>query len=122
MFGKQNNFQERRKFVRFNSSVDIQFAVFDKDPNQAIQARSRNISSGGIGIITDKKLENNNVLVLSIYMPGEAMPIIAKSKIVWVRPLELAKAKRFDVGSEFIEIAPADRKKIDKYLFSLRKS
>lgn len=122
MFGRGNNLQERRKFVRFNSSVDVQYALLDKDPNLALQGKSRNISSGGIGLITDKKLQENDVLVVSIYMPQETLPIIAKSKVVWVRSLEMHKEKRFDVGSEFINIAPEDRKKIDRYLFSLRKS
>ncbi|HOX54159.1 MAG: PilZ domain-containing protein [Candidatus Omnitrophica bacterium] len=122
MFGRGNNLNERRKFVRFNSSVDVQYALLDKDPNLALQGKSRNISSGGIGLITDKKLQEDDVLVVSIYMPQETLPIIAKSKVVWVRPLEMHKEKRFDVGSEFINIAPEDRKKIDRYLFSLRKS
>jgi len=122
MTERQNNIPERRKFIRLNSSVEIQYTVLDEGANQGIKTKSRNIGSGGMGFVASQKLENNKVLGLSIYMPGELMPIIAKGRVVWASPFESARSKGFDIGSEFLEIAPEDRKKINSYIHSLRQS
>ena len=120
---KKTSVEERRRFVRLNISVEIQYTVLEKETPDELKAKSRNISAGGICIIADEKIATDNILILSIYLPADEMPIIAKGKVVWARPFEIGKeGERFDVGVEFIEIDPKDRKKIDQYVFSSKKS
>lgn len=114
--------KERRRFVRLNSSVDIQYTLLEKEPAERLRTKSRNISAGGICIIAYEELATDSILLVSIYLPQENEPIITKGRVAWVQPFEIAREGRhYDIGVEFIEISPEDRKKIDQYVFSFKK-
>lgn len=114
--------QEKRRFIRLNTSVDVQYTVLEKSSVDKLNTKSKNISSGGICIIASDKLENNDILGISIYLPGEPMPLAAKGSVAWSKPFQIGKEKEhYDVGVEFIQINPEDRKKINQYVFSLIK-
>ncbi|MFH1655939.1 MAG: PilZ domain-containing protein [Candidatus Omnitrophota bacterium] len=116
----EKKFEEKRKFARLNTSVDVQYTVLEI--KAAKEAKTKDISAGGICIIADEKLEVDCILGISVYLSGESMPITAKGKVVWTRPFQVGKENQhFDVGVEFTEISPEDRKKIDQYVFSFLK-
>jgi c-di-GMP-binding flagellar brake protein YcgR len=116
------DFSERRRFVRLNSAVDIQYNLLEKEPAERLKTKSRNISAGGICIIASEKLEIDDILVISITVPGETLPVVTKGRVAWIKPFEIGKeGQHFDVGIEFIEISPEDRKKIEQYVFTFKK-
>ena len=120
---KESSVEERRRYVRLNSAVDIKYSTLEEEPAEKLKTKTRNISAGGICIIADEKLETDSVLVLSVFLSAEQNPVIAKGRVAWIKPFEIGKeGQHFDVGVEFIEIGQEDRKKIEQYVFSYKKN
>ncbi|MFC1704473.1 PilZ domain-containing protein [Candidatus Omnitrophota bacterium] len=116
---------ERRKFVRLNAAVDVQYTVLKRDSAAQKKVQSRNISAGGICIIAYEEIPIGTTLALTIYFPNEAFPIMCKGKVAWAKPFKLAdeEKERYDigVGIEFFEINEEDRKKIHSGVFKYKK-
>jgi len=118
----KKGFEEKRKFARLNTSVDVQYSVLEKKPKKELKTKTKDISAGGICIIANEQLEVENLLGISIYLAGESMPITAKGRVVWTKSFQMGKQNQhYDVGVEFVDISSEDRKKIDQYVFSLLK-
>jgi len=112
--------QERRKFVRLNTLVDV---VYNKvSPSQKVEVSlTKNISKGGICLIAYDELKVSDNLDLNIYLPEDKTPLHVIGRVAWVKDFvicNIPNGKRFDVGIEFITITEEDEKKIDKYVFS----
>ncbi|MBU1122465.1 MAG: PilZ domain-containing protein [Candidatus Omnitrophota bacterium] len=113
---------ERRKFIRLNANVVVQWKKVDKE-NAAIgdTAVSKNVSVGGISLILyDEKLEIGDIINLEIQLPQEEN-VFAKGKVVWINEFEImgqVNKKRYDVGVEFVDIKELDSNRIKKYVFT----
>lgn|SRR3989338_3186698 len=118
-----NNYvvEERRKFIRLNISVDVDYYVIsneqDKHPTHSV-----NISTGGICIIAHEKLDVGTLLKLVITIPEIPPTVHATGRVAWVKSFTIATEEKtkYDVGIEFTEISEEDRKKVKRYVFSLR--
>ena len=125
---KRNNddqlIEERRKFVRLNINVEINYTIITLPPHKqfTIPIQSKNIGGGGICLISEQELKTGELLKLEIKLPEDPPTVHALGRVVWVKPFSLAteKSKRFDMGVEFIEISQEDRQRINKYVFSLK--
>ena len=111
--------QERRKFLRLNALVDV---VYNKvSPSQKVEVSlTKNISKGGICLITYEELKVSDNLDLNIYLPENKIPVHVIGRVAWVKDFiicNIPNGKRFDVGIEFLTITEEDQKKIDKYVF-----
>lgn len=121
MFGNKKKTQEKRKFVRLNVSVEVFYAVVLGASTEAQKTLTKNVSAGGICLIVHEQLKIGDLLNLSIYLPDDKPFIVAQGQVVWVKEFKLAgERSRYDTGVEFTEINEADRKRVDKYVFSLR--
>jgi c-di-GMP-binding flagellar brake protein YcgR len=112
--------QERRKFVRLNTLVDV---VYNKvSPAQKVEVSlTKNISKGGICLIAYDELKVSDKLDLNIYLPEDKTPVHAIGRVAWVQDFvicNIPNGKRFDVGIEFTHINEQDLEKIDKHVFS----
>ena len=112
--------QERRKFVRLNTLVDV---VYNKVfPAQKVEVSlTKNISKGGICLIAYDELKVSDNLDLNIYLPEDKTPVHVIGRVAWVKDFvicNIPNGKRFDVGIEFITISEQDEKKIAKYVFN----
>ncbi|MFH1360806.1 MAG: PilZ domain-containing protein [Candidatus Omnitrophota bacterium] len=116
---KESVFEERRKFLRLNINVDIKYAVLPSSDNHS--GSSRNISAGGICIITHEELLPGDRLKLDISLPDDPSMIQTIGQVVWTKTFSIAGEgkNRYDVGVEFIDISDEERGKIKKYVFSL---
>ena len=70
---KESSVEERRRYVRLNSAVDIKYSTLEEEPAEKLKTKTRNISAGGICIIADEKLETDSVLVLSVFLSAGRM-------------------------------------------------
>ena len=119
---KEAGMNEKRRFLRLNSTVEIQYTILGKELQEDVKTKTKNISAGGLCIIAHESLEKDYILGISIYLPGEALPITAKGRVVWIKPFQIGKEEQhYDVGVEFTEIDTEDRKKIDQFVFSFKK-
>lgn len=112
--------EEKRRFVRLSASVDVNYTKKEAVLEEK-SLRTKDISAGGICIISFEPLQESGLLDLKISIPEEASPINAVGRVVWVKEFiigDISKGKRYDVGVEFIKISGEDRNKINKYVFS----
>ena len=112
--------EERRKFIRLNINVQINYAVIVDSTKYA--TTTQNISAGGICLMTDNPLKRGDILKLDIILPEDPPTISAIGKVVWVKSFNIVTEEktRYDVGVEFTELSEAERKRIQKYVFSVK--
>ncbi len=82
MSEKENNnvTRERRRFLRLNLSVDIEYSVI---PNTEEQAGTlKDIGAGGICLIADEELGIGRLLKIKISLPNDPPTIQTVGRIV----------------------------------------
>ena len=114
---EEKAFEERRKYVRLQASVEVKYTVIGKPGT--IKVSSENISAGGLCIITEEELAADTPLQLEIAIPDLKDPIHALARVVWQQKFE-ATAKQpkayFNTGIEFTGISDFDRFNINRYV------
>lgn len=113
--------EERRKFIRLNINVEIKYAVVS-DKSAERTAQTRDIGAGGICILADEPLKKGDVLDINFLLPEVPPNVHAKGRVAWIKPFSIASEQniRYDTGIEFIDITDEDRKRVNKYVFSLK--
>jgi c-di-GMP-binding flagellar brake protein YcgR len=109
--------EERRKFVRLDTSVKIRYKVLQPTDNN--DTNSRDLSAGGVKIEVKEPIRPNTVLWLEINLPSEADPLQAKGEVVWQEKISPAENSGYEMGIKFLEMDVNDRSRLSKYLFSL---
>ncbi|MFH1621838.1 MAG: PilZ domain-containing protein [Candidatus Omnitrophota bacterium] len=110
---------ERRKFVRLDLNTKVEWEKVNRD-EPASEFKSKNISGGGICLITDEIINIGDTLNLKIDLPT-LKTIHAKGKVVWIEGFEIVggrREKKYEAGIEFLDINDKDRQEIEKFVFS----
>jgi len=94
---------EKRKFQRLNVYHLVKYRLIswpsEKGP---VLASIKNISAGGVQLITDESLPVDGSLQMQISFPRLNVPIPCIAKIVWVE--KIGKFDKFKYGLQFMEI------------------
>ncbi|MFH1791484.1 MAG: PilZ domain-containing protein [Candidatus Omnitrophota bacterium] len=109
------NGANRRKVVRHNAELDVRYSV-----NHSMrESRSRDISTRGIGLILDEKLERNTPLLMEIKVAQETQGVSAKGIVMWCKEVPIARKKSgrrlFHTGIKFLRFTDSLQ---EKKLFS----
>ena len=110
-------FKERRNYARLKATVEVKYLVIGKPGT--IQVSSKNISAGGLCIVTEEQLTAETPLQLKIKLPDIKDPIRALGKAVWQKKFEAAGENPrvyFDTGIEFTGISDFDRFNLNRYV------
>ena len=78
-------------------------------------AHSKDISEGGICLITEQSVEEQKMLNLVFQLPARFRPIESVGKVMWCRK---AIEYLFEIGVSFWDIKDAEYMEIKKYLES----
>ena len=109
--------EERRKYVRLKATVEIMYTVIGA-PGE-IKVFSKNISAGGLCIMTKEQLADATPLQLEIRIPDLQGSIRALARVIWQKRFETAGEEPqicFNTGIEFIGISDFDRFNINRYV------
>ena len=101
---------EKRQFLRIKSDFCIWYQTIDEDDVSFGRPQTKNISAGGILLEMEEGERVGATIMMKFQLPGYENEINAKGKIVRVTRIE---AQRFEIGIEFIEIAPEDMQAIN---------
>lgn len=106
--------EEKRKFMRFSTSVDVKYRVLER----AIEGSSlsRDFSREGIGFTGNRSMPSGANLELEINIPGEIAPIFATGEVVWVK--ESSKGGEFDIGVKLVKMDSFDRSRLLEYAYN----
>jgi len=110
---------EKRRFFRFESPIKLNFTTVNK--RFGGKAKTRDVSRGGISLSVDKRLAREDLLDIEFDIPGDNMPVFAQGSVVWVKEharRKIFKARNYDVGVKFTEIARHDRGKILEHAYA----
>ena len=95
--------KEKRKFKRYNTDVEVyfdfiydlqtkvEFELIDRKgeniSREKHSAISRNISVGGLCFASSKKVKQDDLLHLEVYLPGAKDPVCMKGHVEWCKPV-----------------------------------
>ncbi len=114
------NFQEKRRFPRFNLLVDVA-TVKRASSSEEKLLLSKNISQAGVCIISLEKFNLGDLMDLKIRLPEGKVEIKAIGKVVWVKELPVKgihKIQKFEIGLEFVGLNDDVFSQINKYLYN----
>lgn len=100
--------EERRRFPRINAKIPVEYRIlstltsldFEVLEHKTFKNYTKNISSQGLCINTDRIIPNSTILELVIKFPEQ--PVKAIAKVIWSNELEPGK---FYTGVQYIAIA-----------------
>ena len=111
--------EEQRAFPRLSLACEIEFTISTSDSTETsekIKSKTKDISQGGICLITRSPLKEGDVLNLTIRLLGEEKPFKVKGRVVWTQVFEIGNQKGYDNGIEFTEIPEDNRAIIETFL------
>ena len=111
---------ERRKFSRIPLNVKVKYDVLKGSPHRAGEARSKNLSAGGICLAIPEKIDIGALLRLKLFLRNDDDYITVIGKVIWFEEFHINNTsgdKAYDCGIEFVSIEPQDQKKVAATLY-----
>lgn len=104
--------EERRGFPRHSFQVEVVFT------SQLLggghyKCAGHNICAGGINLILDRPLFEDDEISMSFILPEQRNPISLQGRVVWVQNLE---SEQYHAGIEFLSISVSDQAQIISYV------
>lgn len=110
--------RERRRYKRFDTELDVKYRLL-KSLNSHSSTNGKNISKGGIAILTYEIFPKETILEIEISMPDSNSPINIKGKVAWCEEkgqLDSDGKRSFLAGIEFIDIKDEQQAKLSDYI------
>lgn len=113
--------EERREFLRVDDIVPVTYRKLTKplDPKDPRNAMRKDISGGGVRLITDEELPKGTVLELKFQLPDVHSPtvITVLGEVVWTQKIQEEGKTKYASGVAYVNIAESERRKIIQYVF-----
>ncbi len=113
--GEKDSVRERRKYTRVALDAYITATLTEDKTAQERLFMSRNMSPGGIFLVSSEAYPMGTILKLKIHTPTTLKPIVVEAKVVWIAKDENSKV--MGVGLVFIKISETDKKELVKHLY-----
>ncbi|MFC1699428.1 PilZ domain-containing protein [Candidatus Omnitrophota bacterium] len=122
MLERPNLFPERRTFPRLDAKIHVHYKVVKQKTGQSrggYQAteytrNTQDIGAGGLLFISETVLPVGTVLEVRIDLPDAKRPIQCLCRVLRVE--EVVVNKIFELAVCFLDIAGADRNRLNKYI------
>ncbi len=106
---------EKRKFMRFDVSVEVEYMVPGNGiPMEGISV-TRNLSREGMQLTLNTKLVPGTELEIKLRIPEDSAPVYAKGDVVWIDKAE--ENSETDAGIKFTQMSPFDRNRILDHVY-----
>lgn len=106
---------QRRKMVRMPVSVSVEL-VDVKDPDVVLQAETKDLSGGGMAIITERRVSPGSLWNISLSLPDDVV-VEAQARCVKSSRLGQDDENRWLCGFEFIKLKQADEDALVRLVF-----
>ncbi len=116
---KEEEFKEKRRYVRLDIRTKVKFKLGKKKmwPSKRSTAFTKNLSVEGISFASNKHLEPGSTIKLEISVPGEARPLHLDGTVVWSNTHHKRSGKEvFDTGIKLFTIDKSDQGKFIGYV------
>ena len=109
--------QERRQFIRIRSRLTT--LIKHLDTGKVRRALTKDISAGGVCLVTEELLKPGTTLGLQMKLPDRETPIMFTAEVVWSLPVgEPGKSYEnptAETGLQFVSIDPKDQALLKQY-------
>jgi c-di-GMP-binding flagellar brake protein YcgR len=108
----------RREHTRFGLALYAEVEV-DGD---LLSGETRDVSEGGVAVILAQALNEGSSIALSLILTEDGIedadeePFQTEAKVIWAAPTEDGQAM---MGLRFIEVAPAEEQRLERFLAAL---
>jgi c-di-GMP-binding flagellar brake protein YcgR len=108
-------YQPKRNTFRVDTEIPVSFKRYFRDEESFREARSIDLSSGGVRICCPEDLHNGEVLTLCIEIPGASVRCVpVTAQVVWTGKLT---GGYWSVGCKFLDLDEASEDTIIGYCF-----
>ncbi|MCG2712511.1 MAG: PilZ domain-containing protein [Candidatus Omnitrophica bacterium] len=94
--------QEKRKSSRLQEPFPVRQRAQDAKSAEVTQAK--NISTGGMRIITDSRFDIGSKLNMEVNIPRALSPYYTQGEVIWLKEAEGSGDKRFEMGVKFLRV------------------
>ncbi len=112
---------QRRRYVRINGEIPIEIKVVKRpDPAKPMpkldrnSIREKNISGGGMLMVTQESLERGTVLQILMEFPTGRVKVMGEVR----RVQKNVETEEYEVGLAFLDLNEKDRDKVVKYVYN----
>jgi len=108
--------QERRKYLRLEAPIDLRIITEDK---RVDKASIINLSPLGLRFESKEKVEDGQMLDLTLILPKAKNPVHIQGKVVWHKKTSLEDNANYDMGCEFTRIEEDNKNTFLKFFCDL---
>ena len=105
---------ERRRLPRLKVSAPLQFRNVLKPSEPFAGSLTRDLSAGGVAMVTSFPLSKEMRVVALLSLPGLLKPIRTIGRVAWVETQKFGDG--FDCGIQFFEMTPEDHDAVASYV------
>ncbi len=114
------NGSDRRTTDRLNITLEVKYFINAR----VTTSKSMDISTKGIRLLLDEKIEKTTPLGLEIKIPDQSRLIKAAGEVVWaeesIEDEKIAAKRLFNTGIKFSKFQAADEKRLFDFIYSLQ--
>ncbi len=105
--------KERRKFMRFSTSLEAEY--WAKGPSMIQgQAQVKDFSRQGVGAWFSGAVQEGEHVDLNLRVPGDNVPIFATGEVAWIK----GEQGRTGAGLRLLSIKPLDLARMLDFVYS----
>ena len=86
-----SNYKEKREYPRFQIGIPVVYSC--PDSNETAETRTHDISSQGLGIVTEKEIPLGTLVKVRLVMPDNGEEIIRQGYVVWSKQTASGKCR-----------------------------
>ncbi|MFH1854218.1 MAG: PilZ domain-containing protein [Candidatus Omnitrophota bacterium] len=110
--------REKRKFIRFDISLKVNYTL-QREPKIEKTGITRDVSAGGIQLLTEEKLDVGDKVELKFFIPEALNPAHLGGIVLWSKEVSTAKKPSYSAGIEFRDIEEDNKNTFLKFLCDL---
>ena len=110
--------REKRRFIRFEIALKVNYAI-QSEPKIERTGMTKDVSSGGIQLLTEEKLIIGSRLQLKLFIPEALNPVHLNGVVLWSKEKTSGKKVSHGAGIEFGKIEEDNKNTFLRFLCNL---
>ena len=104
----ESNASERRRFMRFNAPLDLEFKTLTLNPIFG-KTLAKDLSREGMRVGIKQDIPSGTPIEVCMNVPGDNLPVFATGRVAWADGLE--------AGIRLTKISQHDRTRVLEYVY-----
>jgi hypothetical protein len=108
MTNEKQKLAERRRFMRFNAPMDVEYRTLTLNPIFG-KTLAKDLSRDGIRVHMKQNVPIGTTVEMQLAIPGDNLPVFATGKVAW--------ADGIDAGVKITKIDQKDRARVLEHVY-----